>query len=420
MNEKEFALAVKDIGGCAYAVGGLVRDRIMKRASKDSDYVVTGVTEEIFVKRFPLAERVGGNFPIYLVEIDEKKREVAFARNERKTGRGYKGFSVVSNPAVTIEDDLRRRDLTINSMACSLLDDALIDPFGGEKDINDKTLRATSEHFSEDPVRALRTARQAAELEFAVEPRTVELMAICKEELRFEPKERIFMELKKALESRRPSIFFRSLRSAGLLAVTFIWLFDMVGKAQPLCSRLDEDAFEHTMFVLDRVSMKTERIEVRFAALAHDIGKGVASKELLPHDYRYEKKGLEILSDINKQFCLPRVWKQCAELAIREHTSAPYLTKPEDIRDLLVTVSRHPLGFDGFNEIIKADCGILPRYLAEHGRYMAAINTVQSIAIPENLKGMEIGVWRRRMEIQALAGVWESERRTSRGGGKSS
>lgn len=409
MNEKDFALAVKSIGGHPYIVGGWVRDQIMGRDSNDRDYVIVGVCENAFAACFPMAKQVGGNFPVYLVEIDGERREVAFARRERKTCSGYKGFSVVYDATVTIAEDLYRRDLTVNSIARSLPEGALIDPFGGEADISDKILRATSAHFSEDPVRVLRAARLAAQLEFTIEPRTIELMRGCGAELEFEPGERIFMELEKAFAARRPSIFFRSLQSAGVLAIVFPWLSNLIGRIRS-ASIGEKDAFEHTMIVLDKVSRETERPEVRFAALTYNVGYGSASQEVLSRGNEHQKNGLEILSGINKALRLPRLWKQCAELVIKEHARALCLTEPEDIRDLLVALSKNPLRFDGFNAIIMADRGVLPWYLKEYERYMTVIKKAQSAKIPENLRGMEIGIWRRQTEIQALTGVLASGR----------
>lgn len=402
MTEKEFALRVQSMGGHAYKVGGVVRDHIMGRVSEDRDYVVTGAAPDAFTSEFPEALRVGSAFPVYLLEIGGAKSEVAFARRERKSGSGYKGFDIAADTAVTIEEDLFRRDLTINSIALSLSDGRIIDPFGGQQDIQNKTIRATSGHFSEDPVRALRAARFSAQLGFTVEPGTVALMRGCDLELGQEPKERIFKELEKALRAPRPSLFFMGLNAAGLLRTVFPWLFDLIGKTQPAFFHPEGDAFNHSMLVLDKVSLETERPEVRFAALAHDIGKGATPGEILPHHYGHEQKGLEILAKINKELPLPRLWRQCAEIIVKEHMRAPRLTRAGKIRDLLARLSKHPIGVDGFCIVIKADKGLLPDYLAEYGKYMDEMETTRSVPIPENLRGREIGVWRRQIETAAL------------------
>ena len=398
LDEKKFAREVENIGGRAYIVGGWVRDLIMERTSNDKDYVITGVAEDIFTVKFPEARRVGNSFPVYLMKIDGKSREVAFARQERKTGSGYRGFAVFYDPFVTIEEDLFRRDLTINSMACSLTDDAIIDPFGGAADIRSKIIRATSRHFPEDPVRALRAARQAAQLEFKIEQRTIGLMRDCGAELRREPKERIFMEMEKALAARCPSLFFRSLRKAALLQIAF-----------PLehC-RFLEEAFESAMIIMDRVASKTERPELRFAALLYGAGKSEDSGEAPPYCDNRAKNKLKILEEISGKMVIPRLWKRCAQLVIEKHTLTTYLARPEEIRDLLTALSKHPIGFDGFCIIIEAYYGFLPKYLAQHEKYMEAIREAQKADIPSSLHGAEIGAWRRQLEIEAVAEVTRS------------
>lgn len=387
MYEKEFAREIKRIGGQAYIVGGWVRDRLMGRAPSDRDYVLAGVAEDAFTALFPEARRVGSSFPVYLVEIDGEKREVAFARQERKTGTGYKGFASVSDPSVTIEEDLGRRDLTINSMAVSLPGEEIIDLFGGQADISGRTLRAVSDRFTEDPVRALRAARQAAQLEFNIDQPTVALMRACADELENEPKERLFAELEKAIASPRPSVFFRCLREAGLLGITFPVIFSLICRDCAGVCRPAEDAFDHVMSVLDKTALRTARQEVRFAALM--CGRGSAS--------------LADLRTMDKVMRLPRLWKKCAEIVAREGWRCSGLTKPEEMRDLLSAVSRHPIGFDGFKIIIEADNGFLPLYLTCHEKYGEAARAVRALPLPENLSGSEIGEWRRQMEIAAFA-----------------
>ncbi|MDL2298571.1 HD domain-containing protein, partial [Synergistaceae bacterium OttesenSCG-928-D05] len=221
-------------------------------------------------------------------------------------------------------------------------------------------------------------------------------------ELAKEPKERIFAELEKALATEAPSIFFRNLENASLLQIIFPRLHDLIGKTQPEFCHPEGDAFEHTMLAADRAASMTDRVEVRFAALMHDIGKGATDESILPHHYGHEKAGLRILKEIEENFPLPKRWRQCAEIAIEEHMRAPRLTHPGKIVELLVRISKHPVGFDGFCAVILADCGCLPEYLERHEKYMAAILSAHKEAIPPALSGGEIGVWLRQKEIEAF------------------
>ena len=384
-------------------MGGCVRDRFMSRAVHDRDYVLCGVSEEAFLASFPQARRVGASFPVFLLGIDGEDCEVAFARRERKTGRGYTGFSVSAEPDVTIAEDLFRRDTTMNAMALSLPDGELLDPYGGRADIKNKTIRAVSRHFLEDPVRALRAARQAAQFGFEIEPGTTELMKACGPELAGEPKERIVTELGKALSAQAPSVFFRALDAASLLEVIFPWIARLKCKTQPAAFHPEGDAFEHTLMVLDDVARRSERVEVRFAALMHDAGKGLTPAEMLPHHYGHEEKGLEVLREMDSVLTLPVLWRKCAEFAIKEHMRPCRLTQPGKVTDLLVRLDRHPLGFDGFAALIAADNhGEQADCLANHEKYMAAIKEARrGITIPAKLSGRQIAEWLRQQETAA-------------------
>lgn len=216
MLEKDFCKHITALGGEAYLVGGFVRDMLLNRPSNDRDYVVCGLNAPSFEQAFA-TRRVGKSFPVYLLEIDGALCEIALARTERKTGRGYLGFEIRSSPDVTIEEDLYRRDTKMNAIALRLSDRALIDPFGGKEDISNRTVDAVSPHFRDDPVRSLRAARQAAQLNFIITSRTSALMKDCAAELRNEPGERIGGELLKALECPNPEIFFIELDRASLL-----------------------------------------------------------------------------------------------------------------------------------------------------------------------------------------------------------
>ena len=282
MLEKEFVRKINSIHGAAYVVGGWVRDYIRGVIPKDKDYVIAGVGEEDFTELFPQALKVGKSFPVYLLEINGESCEIAFARQERKTGVGYKGFAVLFDKSISIMDDLYRRDTTMNSIALDLQTLELIDPFQGKQHIAEQRILPTSHHFKDDPIRALRVARQAAQFNFSIDESAIALMKECREELMREPKERLFNELDKALQANKPSLFFLALREANLLDITYPQIHALIGQSQPAQYHPEGDAFNHTMDIVDRVSERNLRVEVRFAALAHDLGKGLTPQEELP------------------------------------------------------------------------------------------------------------------------------------------
>ncbi|MDY2985402.1 MAG: HD domain-containing protein [Synergistes jonesii] len=390
------------MGGSAYLVGGAVRDALMGRAVSDRDYVVCGVAAKNFLSEFPDARRVGRSFPVFLHEIDGLRCEIALARREKKSGSGYRGFQVFCSPEITIEEDLYRRDCTLNSMARDS-EGRLIDPYGGARDIAARVVRATSERFYEDPVRALRAARQAAQFEFSIEPRTLSMMARCAEELRAEPAERKFFELAKAIAVRHPSMYFRHLRDAALLESEFPWLYRLIGKAQPPEFHPEGDAFEHTMTALDAAAEKTERPEVRFAVLMHDVGKGETPEEELPRHYGYEKKGEAMIGEIAAALSLPRVWSRSAAFAAREHMRASRMKSPPEIRDLIRALEKEAIGADGFSVIMAADNrGETPAFLNDYDRLLALVKKASKCKIPEGLSGPQIGEYIRAKEIEAL------------------
>ncbi len=401
VNEKIFVDRIQENGGKAYIVGGWVRDKLRQVEAKDKDYVISGISEMSFCRTFPEATKVGKSFPVYLLKIDGKICEIAFARKERKNGSGYKGFAVFYDTSVTIEEDLYRRDTTMNSIALELPGETLIDPYRGRIDIENKKIRAVSKHFLEDPVRSLRAARQAAQTGFSIEVETVALMKACRGELIYEPQGRLLQELTLALGAKQPSCFFRYLAEAGILDITFPEIFALAGKIQPVAFHPEGDAFEHSMLILEEVAKKTERIEVRFSALVHDIGKGATRLDLLPHHYGHEVVGREILADWNKRMQLPKIWLQCANVVISEHMRAPRLKKVSKIIDLFLLLDKNPLRVEGFNLIIEADHKGLPIYLQEYSRYLQTIYMVSCNNKPKNLHGSAIGVWLRQQRIFA-------------------
>ncbi|MDR1965725.1 MAG: hypothetical protein LBQ36_03370 [Synergistaceae bacterium] len=371
MDEAEFAETVEAAGGRAYIVGGWVRDALRGAVPHDKDYVVAGLSERAFRSLFKGAVPVGGGFPVFRLNIGETWCDVALARRDSKTGRGYRGFSASYDERTTIEEDLRRRDTTINSIACDIRAGNLVDPFGGALDIGMKIIRATSEHFTDDPVRALRAARQAALFGYSIEPGTLRMMGAARGEIAGEPSERIAGELKRAMCANRPSVFFERLQDAGLLDVTY-----------PQLHALPSGVFERAMQTLDGVSAMTGLLEVRFAALICCLGA-------------------EALGGWKRAMALPRNWIKCASFAasnIRVSDSSP----PDEIAGLLQRVRRHPLGADGLSMIILAHSRELPEFLARAEKYYEAMDYATQRAIPSHLAGPAIGEWRARLWAEAV------------------
>lgn len=399
MEEVEFVARIRSAGGRVFIVGGWVRDLLRGTKAHDKDYMVLGVTEQRFCELFPNAVRVGRTFPVYLVTIDGHKAEVAFARKERKIGIGYCGFAVNCDSSVSLEEDLYRRDTTMNALAMEMPSRTLIDLYGGTEDIKARRIRAVSSHFCEDPVRALRAARQAAEFDFTIDDDTYRLMSACREELAGEPTERLLTELRRALQSPHPSVFFRCLQQAGLLEETFPELFALIGKKQLAALHPEGDAFEHTMLVLDTVAANSDSVIARFCGLVHDLGKGTTPKEMEPHHYGHEKRGIDILKKWNHRMTLPREWLQAGLFIIHEHMRAPRLGKAAKIVDLLLSVDKSCLDWSEFCAIIYADHRSLPVYLSEGKRIVSQMQEVRGENAPADLAGPQIKEWIRKEKI---------------------
>ena len=400
MKEEEFARRLRAAGARVFVVGGWVRDYVRGVTPHDKDYMVSGITEQQFTALLPEAVKVGRSFPVYLVTIDGQRSEVAFARKERKTGSGYNGFSVDYNPEVTVEEDLYRRDTTMNSLAMELPQGEIIDLYGGIADIRQQRIRAISEHFCEDPVRALRAARQAAEFGFAISDDTYALMAACQEELGAEPAERLLAELRRALQAPKPSVYFRSLARAGLLAVVFPELAALIGKTQPVAFHPEGDAFAHTMLVVDTVAAETDSLLARFAGLVHDLGKGQTPKEMEPHHYGHEERGLAILKAWNARMTLPREWLQGGLFVIAQHMRAPRIGKAAKIVDLLLAVDKSCLSWPEFNAVIRADHRSLPWYLEQAPAIVRQLKRVSGRDCPAGMTGPQVGVWVRNQQVK--------------------
>ena len=393
MTELDFAKKIDALGGTAYLVGGAVRDIFRKISPHDKDYCICGIEEKVFAENFPDAVKFGKSFPVYSMRIGKNFCEIAFARTEKKIATGYKGFAVNFDKTVTIEEDLFRRDTTINAMAVKILSNELIDPFGGKNDILNKKIRAVSKHFVEDPVRALRAARQSAQFNFDITPETLSAMKSCAEEILAEPRERIFYELEKALRTEKPSKFFRSLDAADLLEKIFPEIYQLKGKTQPTFFHPEGDSYEHSLKILDEVAKVNSKPVIRFAALMHDIGKGATPAEMLPHHYFHEKRGVEVFANFCSNLPLPKDWKKITKFVISEHMRAPMFSKAGKITGFLMRLYESKINISDFKDIIRADHKGLPIYLENAEKIIAELLKISGKDAPENLQGKEIGKW---------------------------
>lgn len=303
-----------------YLVGGAVRDRLLGRPVRERDYVVVGATPEDM--RAAGFRQVGSAFPVFLHPLTGE--EHALARTERKQGSGHRGFAVAFGPEVSLEEDLRRRDLTINAIA-EAEDGTLVDPWGGLRDLERRVLRHVSEAFVEDPLRVLRVARFAAELApfgFTVAPETLALMrtmAASAELAELSP-ERVWRELERALGSPRPSRFLTVLRECDALAALLPEVHRLYGVPQRPDAHPEIDAGIHVELVLDRVAELAPGDHVcGFAALCHDLGKALTPSAQWPHHPGHERRGLAVIEELTARLRAPRVHRELALLACREH-----------------------------------------------------------------------------------------------------
>ena len=301
-----------------YLVGGAVRDALLGLPVKDRDWVIVGATPEALIAQG--YRQVGSDFPVFL--HPQSKEEYALARTERKTGRGYAGFSFNAGAEVSIEQDLMRRDLTINAIAQST-DGSLIDPFNGQQDLAQGVLRHVSAAFVEDPVRVLRVARFAARYAgFRIAPETLELMRlqVANGELAHLVPERVFEELKKALSEAKPSAFLRALRACGALKVVFPEIDALYGVPQRALYHPEIDTGLHQEMVSDQAAqLAPGDALVGFCALTHDFGKGLTPGTILPAHIGHESAGVPPVEAFCARLRVPTPWQQLAVLNCREH-----------------------------------------------------------------------------------------------------
>ncbi|MDE0245103.1 MAG: multifunctional CCA addition/repair protein [Gammaproteobacteria bacterium] len=303
----------------SYLVGGAVRDRLLGLEVRERDWVVVGTTAEQLLKEG--YKEIGRSFPVFLHPVTQE--EYALARRETKTAPGYRGFEVDFGPEVTLEEDLMRRDLTINAMA---EDNAgrLVDPHGGERDLAEKVLRHVSPAFREDPVRILRVARFAARFDglgFAIAPETMALMGemVAQGEAAALVPERVWQETARALGEDAPQRFFEVLRECGALKVIFPEIDRLWGVPQPKRWHPEIDTGVHVMMVLEQAARFSDKVEVRFAALTHDLGKGVTPEQYWPRHSGHEAASVRLVGEMCERLGAPRRFRTLAEKVARYH-----------------------------------------------------------------------------------------------------
>jgi tRNA nucleotidyltransferase (CCA-adding enzyme) len=334
-----------------FIVGGAVRDELLGRPSADRDYVVVGATPEaMLAKGF---RPVGKDFPVFL--HPQSHEEYALARTERKSGRGYHGFTFHAAPDVTLEADLARRDLTINAMA-KADDGSIIDPFAGQQDLQNKILRHVGPAFAEDPVRILRIARFAARFaDFTIAPETVALMRqmVVDGEVDHLVAERVWQELAKGLMESRPSRMFEVLRECGALARLLPEVDALFGVPQRADYHPEIDAGIHTLMVIDQAARRGFPLTVRFAGLTHDLGKATTPADILPRHLGHEERSVRLVEQMTSRLRVPNECRDLALLMARYHGNvhraaelraativtlfekADALRRPERFRELL-------------------------------------------------------------------------------------
>ena len=347
-----------------YVVGGAVRDRLLGLPGADRDHVVVGATPDDMVALG--YQPVGRDFPVFLHPVTHE--EYALARTERKSGRGYKGFTVYAAPEVTLEEDLIRRDLTINAMA---EDEAgqLVDPYGGQRDLAAKTFRHVSEAFAEDPVRILRVARFAARFgEFSVAPDTLALMRqmVDAGEVDALVPERVWQELARGLVEAQPSRMFGVLRDCGALAKLLPEVDRLFGVPQPPEHHPEVDTGVHVMLVVDWAAAQGFDLPVRFAALTHDLGKGVTPPEFWPKHHGHEAKSVELVRAMCERLRVPADCRDLALAVARDHGNVYRAAelRPATLVELFERVDafRRPERFESFLQACECDFRGRPGY----------------------------------------------------------
>ena len=407
-----------------YLVGGAVRDALLGLAPGDRDYVVVGASQAAMESQGFKA--VGRDFPVFL--HPRTGAEYALARTERKSGRGYRGFVVDADPSVTLEQDLERRDFTVNAIAREVLGDgidpdalgAIVDPFGGARDVDSRVLRHVGPAFVEDPLRVLRAARfmaRFAPIGFTIAPDTLALMreVAASGELDTLVPERVWQELRRALASAAPDAFVRTLREADALRAVLPEVDALYGVPQRAEFHPEIDTGVHVELVLAMAARLAPGDDViGFAALVHDLGKARTPAHVLPKHIGHEHAGLEPVRAVCERLKVPREHRLLAECVCREHLNVHRIDemRASTVHDLIARCDgfRNPKRIDQLATACEADkrgrAGLseAPYPQAERLRTaLAAARAVRSDAIAEGLTGEAVGAAIRQARIQAIA-----------------
>jgi len=391
-----------------YLVGGAVRDRLLGLPERDRDWVVVGSTPEEMVAAG--YKQVGASFPVFI--HPQTGEEYALARTERKTGKGYHGFAVDFNPNVTIEEDLRRRDITINAMALDA-EGNLIDPYGGAYDLTDRRIRIVSDAFEEDPVRVFRVARFAARFGFVVsaDAASRSTNVVKRGALAELPVERIWTELQKGLMTNRPERFISLLFQFGALKKIMPELSSLKDVPQPAAHHPEICAFKHTLLALRQAAKMETDLRIRWAVLLHDLGKATTPQEEWPRHIAHEHRGIPLVEAVCERFKVSKDMSQFAVLVCKHHLDIHrfHAMKGRALYERILTLDaiRRP---DRFADILKAcECdargreGLEDRPYDNPEHWMTVARIVANVKLEKGEKSTEEYIADlRQMRIRAI------------------
>lgn len=397
-----------------YLVGGAVRDQLLKIDVYDRDWVVVGATPEQLIQQGYTS--VGKDFPVFL--HPESKEEHALARTERKNGFGYTGFDCYFDPNVTLEEDLMRRDLTINAMAQDEQGN-IVDPYHGQQDLNDRVLRHVSDAFTEDPLRILRVARFAAKLHhlgFTVADETLALMQkiALSGELEHLTPERVWQEWHKSLSTQSPHIFLHVLKTCDALKIVLPELDALFGVPQPEKWHPEIDTGTHTLLVAEQAALLSDSLPVRFAAQVHDLGKGITPKSEWPSHKKHCHTGLNLIKKLCDRVRVPNEYRDLALMVCEQHSNIHRAAelrpetklkilnkfdvwrKPERLEEILLSCMADSRGRTGFEDIDYPQKAIFEQ------AYKAALAVNVQDIIKDGFKGADIRTEMEKRRIEAI------------------